>query len=178
MGQNKMLLELHGEPLVRRVVQSTYEAGCDPIVVVTGPDEGLFRAALSGLPVETVENPDSKTPPGRSFQIGLTRVTTADAAILCLGDMVAVTPAMLTHLIDTAIAGARVVLSEFGSVVAPPFLVTADLFPQVQALEPDRVVQQLGLGYATDAATVSWPREKLVDVDTPEDWASLQEGSD
>ena len=49
MGRNKMLLELEGEPLVRRAARRALEAGLTPVVVVLGHEADRARAALAGL---------------------------------------------------------------------------------------------------------------------------------
>ncbi len=57
MGQNKLLLELGGEPLVRRAARTALEAGLAPLLVVVGHEAERVREALAGLPCRFVENP-------------------------------------------------------------------------------------------------------------------------
>ena len=57
MGENKMLLPLGGETVVRRAVRTAVEAALDPIIVVLGHEPERVRAALAGLPCRTVVNP-------------------------------------------------------------------------------------------------------------------------
>src|SRR5437868_15543302 len=71
MGSNKMLLELEGEPLVRRAARRALEAGLSPVVVVLGREADRARAALAGLRVEIALNPDFTGPTSRSLQAGL-----------------------------------------------------------------------------------------------------------
>ena len=57
MGHNKLLADVGGKPLVRRVVEAALASGaCKPvIVVVTGNDAERCRSqALAGLPVAIV----------------------------------------------------------------------------------------------------------------------------
>ncbi|NIU73387.1 MAG: NTP transferase domain-containing protein, partial [Gammaproteobacteria bacterium] len=57
MGRtNKLLAELDGVPLVRRVTATVIRAGLDPVVVVLGHDAGPVRASLDGLPVRFTMN--------------------------------------------------------------------------------------------------------------------------
>ena len=58
MGENKLLLPLGGETVVRRAVRTAVEAALDPIIVVLGHEPERVRAALAGLPCRTVVNPD------------------------------------------------------------------------------------------------------------------------
>src|SRR5918994_3357614 len=51
LGTNKLLIELAGEPLVRRAARHALDAGLGPVIVVLGHDPGPVAAALAGLPV-------------------------------------------------------------------------------------------------------------------------------
>ena len=61
MKRNKLLLELNGEPLVRRSVQTLLEAGFERVTVVTGNDPAVIEAALEGLPCDFAFNKDFAT---------------------------------------------------------------------------------------------------------------------
>ena len=59
MGENKLLLPWrNGEPIVAHVTAKYVRAGIDEIVVVTGRDAADARAAVAGLGVRCVHNPD------------------------------------------------------------------------------------------------------------------------
>jgi molybdenum cofactor cytidylyltransferase len=169
MGRNKMLLDLHGEPLVRRSVRAV--AGeCDPVVVVVGPDASDMRAALADLDVACISNPDPTSPPGRSFQLGLEALEHVDAAIMCLGDMVDLSAEMIHGVVKAGEdACVSIVLSEFGGVLAPPYLVKRELFGEARSRKPAGVVRQLAETHPQKTATVVWATEYLTDVDTPND---------
>ena len=174
-GRNKMLLDLHGEPLVRRTVRAALAGGCDPIIVVVGPDELDMRRALANLEAVCVSNPTPASPPGRSFQLGLEALPDADAAIMCLGDMVDQTAEMFQRLAEASKDdGISIVLSEFGGVVAPPYLVKRELFAEVRSLDPVGVVRQLAETHHEETTTLTWPRAYLTDVDTPDDLESAR----
>ena len=52
MGQNKLLLELDGEPIVRRAVRRAVEAGLDPVFVVVGHQADRINEAIETLVAE------------------------------------------------------------------------------------------------------------------------------
>src|SRR5437867_1049798 len=59
MGSFKPLLPFGDRPLIWRVVQSVIESNAvDYILVVTGHQSGDVEAALAGLPVQFVHNPE------------------------------------------------------------------------------------------------------------------------
>ncbi|MGH7000937.1 MAG: NTP transferase domain-containing protein, partial [Stellaceae bacterium] len=55
---NKLLIGVDGKPMVRHAVDATLAAGLAPVVVVTGHESDKVAAAVSGLPVTLVHNPD------------------------------------------------------------------------------------------------------------------------
>jgi molybdenum cofactor cytidylyltransferase len=57
-AQNKLLAEVSGEAMVRRVVKATLASRARPVLVVTGHGRDEVRAALAGLAVTLVDNPD------------------------------------------------------------------------------------------------------------------------
>src|SRR5260370_5125272 len=115
MGRNKMLLELEGEPLVRRAARRALEAGLSPVVVVLGHEAEQARAALAGLSVEIATNPDFRGPTSGSLHAGLARLAPdRDAVVVLLGDMVLVTAPMLADL-------ARLPAGDAPPLVLPPY---------------------------------------------------------
>ena len=71
MGEvNKLLAEIEGVPMVVRAVDAAVASGADPVLVVTGHEEGKIRAALAGRSVRFVNNgrtmpPACPVPSGR-----------------------------------------------------------------------------------------------------------------
>src|SRR5262249_1507491 len=65
LGMPKALVEIGGERLTDRGVRMLHEAGCTPIVVVTG----AARVDVAGAVV--VHNPDWRTGMGSSLRVGL-----------------------------------------------------------------------------------------------------------
>ena len=58
MGQQKLLLPLEGDTLVRRVVNQVAGAGFDDVLVVVGSEFEQVLLALKGLPVRHAVNAD------------------------------------------------------------------------------------------------------------------------
>jgi molybdopterin-guanine dinucleotide biosynthesis protein A len=50
MGRDKAFVEVHGEPMVRRVAAALAAAGCDPVVAVGGDGAALRAAGLAWVP--------------------------------------------------------------------------------------------------------------------------------
>src|SRR5437763_1061767 len=87
-GPNKLTAELGGRALVRIAAEQALASRASPVVVVTGPDRARGEAALAGLPVRLVHNPDYAQGLSTSLKAGLAALPPqADGAIVCLGDM-------------------------------------------------------------------------------------------
>jgi molybdenum cofactor cytidylyltransferase len=174
LGANKLLLELAGEPLVRRAARRALAAGLSPVIVVLGFELERVAAALGDLPVTAVTNPRHAEGIPSSLQAGIGAVP-ADcaAALLLLPDMPLVTPPMLAEMIARFRAGgAPLVISLYGQTAAPPTLYARDLFPAIlSAGEGGREVVR---AYRDLAEVVRRPAELLVDVDVPADLERLR----
>jgi molybdenum cofactor cytidylyltransferase len=57
MSIPKQLLQFRGQAFLRRAASVALEAGCQPVVVVTGANAAACRESLRGLDVLEVENP-------------------------------------------------------------------------------------------------------------------------
>jgi molybdenum cofactor cytidylyltransferase len=70
-GQSKLLLDWFGQPFIRRVAITAIEANLSPVIVVTGVENEPFLAALSGLPVQIMVNPDWTQGQSTSVRVGI-----------------------------------------------------------------------------------------------------------
>jgi molybdenum cofactor cytidylyltransferase len=169
LGSNKLLIELGGEPLVRRAARRAWEAGLSPVVVVLGFEAERVAAAVEGLPVETVINPRHAQGMHGSLQTGVDHIADrCEAAVVGLADMPLVTPAMLRDLVTRFRAGAPIVASRYGEIQAPPTLYAREFFPALSSAGPGcgrRVVRE----NSHLAAALDWPPGLLADLDRPED---------
>lgn len=170
MGRNKLLLDLDGEPLLRRVVRRSLDAGLEPVVVVLGHDAERTAAALDGLPCRTVVNGDYREGTGTSLKTGLAALPAGTPAVVSLlADMPHVTSAMLATLVEMhRDRRAPLVVSDYGGVTAPPYLFDRELFPQIAAL-PGHCNKRVVKRNRERAAVARWPAEALADVDEPAD---------
>ena len=97
-GENKLLMEIDGTSLVRRTVETGMSANVDEVVVVTGHQDADLREALKGLKITIVHNPNFAEGLSTSLACGL-QALDSDAALICLGDMPAVSADHINHLV-------------------------------------------------------------------------------
>jgi molybdenum cofactor cytidylyltransferase len=174
LGTNKLLLRLDSEPLVRRAARLALEAGLSPVIVVLGHEAEQVAAALDGLPVVSVVNPDFRAGMHRTLQHGIEQVPAeCAAAVVLLADMPFVSAAMLAELVARFRSGAEpLVLSLYGEVQAPPTLYARSLFPEIAAAG-EACGRQIVLAHRGEAAELRWPEAALADIDRPEDAARI-----
>ena len=171
MKRNKLLLELNGEPLVRRSVQTLLESGFERVTVVTGREPAVIQAALEGLPCDFAFNPQFATA-GMEASLRtavLSLEPTVDALLFTLADQVFVTSAMYRALLE-GIGDAPIAASRFGEVIAPPHLFARELFAVLGT--PGNGAKPLIHKHLERVVFVDQPPEGLFDLDTPEDYAA------
>lgn len=176
MRGNKLLLEIDGEPLVRRVAREALAAGLAPVVVVLGHEAERTAAALTGLGCETVTNSRYEEGMASSLGAGITALpASTDAAMLVLADMPSVSARMLRAL-STAYLEARkpIVVSSYGAVQAPPTLFDRRLFAELLALEENQAPRSVVRRHRAEIVVVPQPARAALDLDRPEDLERLE----
>lgn len=99
--QNKLLLPMAGEPMVRRAVGQVLGVGFVEVVVVLGHAADEVEQALAGLGVRSALNPDYASGQVSSVRTGLAALSEAvDAVLICLGDQPLLTSADLRAVLD------------------------------------------------------------------------------
>lgn len=137
---NKLLADIDGAPMVRRVAETLAASAAERPVVVTGHEAARVRAALDGLDVGFAHNPDYAQGLSTSLRRGLAALGGGvDGALVCLGDM----PAVRAADIDRAIAafdpgeGRAIVVPTARGKRGNPVLWGARFFPQMAAVSGD-----------------------------------------
>lgn len=108
-GRNKLLIDIGGGALVRRLACAYLDAGAR-VHAVIGHDAARVRAALAGLAVTFVENPRYAEGQVSSVHAGLASVLGAgdcDAVLVALGDQAALTADDIVALMRAFAAGDR-----------------------------------------------------------------------
>lgn len=178
-NENKLLALLGGAPLVRYAVAAAQASRARPVVVVTGHEADRVQAALAGMNVRTVRNPDYELGLSASLRAGLTALDKDDVAgaLICLGDMPRVTAMTLNRLIDAfeASGGRAICAPVADGRRGNPVLWPADLFAAMKTLTGDAGARELIARHADRLRTVSADTAEIFhDVDTPEALAAAR----
>jgi molybdenum cofactor cytidylyltransferase len=140
--------------------------------VVSGNASTDTIAALAGLNVSVVENPDFRNGLSTSLKCGLRALPEGrDGAIVLLGDMPAVTPALIEKLIaafDPA-EGRAICVATYQGKRGNPVLWARQFFPDMLQLEGDVGAKHLMANNSELVCEVEAADDApLIDIDTPE----------
>lgn len=175
MGSPKQILPFRGQSLLRRAVLAALDAGCRPVIVVTGAYADLSRRELDGLDVREVFNPRWETGMASSVGAGIEGLLAADAsaAVLMLCDQPHVTAEVISGLVTAHDAtGKPVIASTYGESFGVPALFGRTLFAELARLEGTSGAKQVIKRHAPEAHFLPFPGGD-VDVDTRDDFARL-----
>ncbi len=171
-GPNKLLAEIGGKPLVRIVAEQALASRAAPVIVVTGHERPKVEAALAGLRVRFVHNPDYAAGLSTSLKAGLAALPPdLDGAIVCLGDMPQVTAGLIDRMLDAfdPARGALVVVPIIEGKRGNPVVWSRRFFPDLMALEGDVGARHLIAAHADAVTEVALEDSAaLTDVDTPD----------
>lgn len=170
-GVDKLLADLNGAPLVRRTVENALFSSARPVLAVVA--DRKVAAALDGLPVQIVFNPDAASGMASSLKAGLAALPPDVAGVAaCLGDMPLAPAAAIDDLIaafDPA-GGRDIVAPTRGGRRGHPVLWGRAHFAAIQELAGDVGARSLLLSHADRLTLVETAEDGvLFDVDTPED---------
>lgn len=177
----QLLLDEHGIALVRRAAQQLIDAGCAPIVVVTGAESEQVALLVSDLPVRVVPNAAFADGMGRSIACGVGAIANSPAAADVAGilivacDMPTVGSDHLRALIETSRYGtircasqyvAREGVDDASMMRGIPAVLPRTDWPWLEALTSDRGAKPL----LAELRTLSVPLLRgMFDIDTPAD---------
>lgn len=170
-GSNKLLAEVDGEPMVRHAVRAALGSHAAETIVVTGHMADAVEAALAGMPVRFVRNPDFADGQSTSVKAGIAAVREdCEAALVLLGDMPRVTTATVDRIIGaySPPTGALVVVPTADGRRGNPVLWSRRFFRDLQALTGDTGARQLLAANPEAVVTVECGEAVRVDYDTPD----------
>ncbi len=178
-SQNKLLIEIDGEPLVRRTAK-TYLAAGAAVHAVLGYEAARIRAVLKDLPVSFIENPAYAEGQPSSVRAGVESLSgNFSAVIVALSDQPSLTPADILGLLDAfAEAGNFILIPYFNGRRGNPAVFPATLIAEMRALglnavSRDFIDRNPHLTRAYDAPNDHF----VIDIDTPEDLAAFENAS-
>ncbi|GAB0113145.1 nucleotidyltransferase family protein [Acidisoma sp. C75] len=178
-GPHKLLLDFGGEPVLRRVVSALLALGPAEVVVVTGHRAAEIGAALGGLPLRLVHNPDYAAGQAGSVATGMRALAAPCAAVMImLGDQPLLTPAALARLLaayGAMPADRSMLVPLYQGTRGNPVMVAARHIPAIATGALRLGCRKLIEMYPEEVALVEMADPAFIrDCDTPEDYAALR----
>ncbi len=175
-GSQKLLLDIDGVPMVRRVYEAASEGGCHQTVVVYAEDDVM--RAIDGRG-ELVFNPKAHTGMASSLRVGLKAMRPEiEAVAVLLGDQ----PLVGSRTVATLLRAWRregsrpaVAVSQGAGekgAWAPPVVLSRELWGELLALRGDSGARQVLHGRPELLDVVPAPG-RPDDIDTPDDYAKI-----
>jgi CTP:molybdopterin cytidylyltransferase MocA len=177
LGRPKQLVLHRGRPLVRLAAECAWQARAVECAVVIGAHADAVRAALGGLPVEPVYNPDWNEGVASSIRMAAdwARAKGSDALLIALCDQPRLTPEHLDRLIGEYEQSGLPVASRYALKNAVPALFPRSLFDALGCLRGDAGASVL-LNGSSAVAAVAWADGEF-DVDTTQDLPCFGQGN-
>jgi molybdenum cofactor cytidylyltransferase len=176
LGQPKQLVKLGGRPALHLTVSNAVALAGNAVTVVLGAHARELTHLLAHSPASVIVNRHWEEGLGSSIRCGLAAVPAGcEAVLILLGDQVAVSVEDLKRLAgawkgqDSVIAA-----SAYDQHVGVPAIFPRVCFPELAELRGDRGAQQVLARNSYRLVRVPVPNASI-DLDTPEDLASLTE---
>ena len=175
----KSLLELNGEPLIRRSARQLLDAGVTQLVVVLGHYAADIEAPLNGLPVHKIYNPDPDMGLVSSQRLGLQAVNAdTGTVVMSLADQPLVTTDDIHTLLQAFAQRATdtdMLFPWVNGQPGNPVLLSARARADILAGDSDYGCKEWRQSHA--AQTHKLPSDNLhfiTDLDRPEDVAGFE----
>ena len=176
-GKPKQFALFQGETFIRRIVAAAIEAGCAPVVVVTGEDSAQVTSELTWFSVAIAMNQGWQSGLGSSIVLGIQHAMDLapdlDAAVLLTCDQPFVTAAVLTQLIQFRLTtGKLIVASAYAGTLGIPALIDRSCFPDLLRINGDSGAKGIILAGLHDVASFDFLAGEI-DIDTAADYEKL-----
>lgn len=184
MGEFKPLLDIGGKPAVFRLLDSISAADIEDIIVVTGHKHDVIEAALKRAGnhrLSTIYNENFALGMFSSIQAGIRAASGYDAALLFPVDVPLVSAETITGLINAwegtpARPDAPFAVPVFKDKNGHPLLIPSGRFGEIATYTGEGGLKAIRDKYADTMLRYDSGDEGCVlDIDTPEDYASIRE---
>ena len=172
-GCGKLLADLGGAPVIRRVAERVCAVGFAEVIAITGAGGAAIRAALAGANVFVSEAPDWAEGMAASLRTGIAALSPQAAGVcVFLGDMPLVPVGLCPALVEAAERAGYAARPRVEGKPGHPVAFTRAAFADLLALQGDQGATALlkarpgAVAYVDTAETGA-----LLDIDTPDDLA-------
>lgn len=178
-GRNKLLADVEGVPMIRRVAQSALGSKVDEVIVVVGWDEERIRSVIAGLECKITVNRNFEQGQSSSVRRGLEEVNPSSRAVLILpGDVAKIDASSIDRVIEKYYHGGySIVIAGYEGRSGHPILLDKQLFPEIARIDEETFgLKAIVKKHQNEVCLVeTGSRDVLRDVDTATDLAELSQ---
>ncbi len=169
---NKLLAKVGGVPMLAKVVGEALQSRACAVHVVTGHERSRVEEVLADREVRLVHNPSFERGISTSIAAGLSSLPAdVEGALICLGDMPAVSAELLDRIIDAfdPVRGAEVCVPSYRGKRGNPVLWSRRFFAEICRIRGDAGARHL-IGEHSDVVreVAIDDAAVLLDVDSPQ----------
>ena len=178
---NKLTLDVHGTPLIRRVADTIRQSNVDGLTIVLGHDAENVSKALDGINARFLFNPDYSSGQSSTVRYGLDYLPQiATDMMVFLGDMPLVTPDVVNALIESHLSlsdrWSKITLPSVKNQRGNPVIWGEAFFDEIKSLTGDSGARQLFESYKSAMNILPFDDLDLcLDADTEEDFNHIME---
>ena len=179
MGVNKLLREIEGEPMARRVASLCLRAGLAPVIAVLGHEAERAEGMLAGLEVQCIRNKNHASGMASSLTAGLAALPGGiDGALVFLADMpfVALQDVRALCAAFAPAQGRVICIPAHGGRRGNPVLLGRQCFAALAGLAGDGGARRYIQKNPDIVCEVPAGPGVLADIDTPEAYAAFSAG--
>jgi len=177
-GRNKLLANVEGVPMIRRVAQTVLRSKVDEVIVVVGWEEEKIRSALAGLHCKIPANKNFEEGQSSSVRVGLAEVNPSSRAVMILpGDVAKIDAGSINMVIKKYDqSGCTIAIAAHEGRSGHPILLDKQLFPEIARINEETFgLKAVVKKHQNEICLVeTGSRNVLKDVDTAEDLNEIQ----
>jgi len=148
LGFPKQSVLINGVPLLRKTFLATFQAMCNPIVVISGANFESDKKILNGLDLDHLNNSDWSKGIGGTIKLGINYLMKNypenEATIILTCDQPAISGKHLSSLIFLASSSSsEVICSSYKETLGTPVLFKRDFFSELLNLNNDEGAKRI-----------------------------------
>jgi molybdenum cofactor cytidylyltransferase len=180
MGRSKQMLDIKGEMLLVKTIQTVLKAGIPAVTVVLGAQEREHRNVIQDLPVDIVYNKRWERGMGSSLKSGLRHLLSKHPSLDAVIVLVCDQPLLASKNISALLkkyeeTGKPLIASRYSQMPGVPALFGKSYFEKLARLPDEQGAKKIILQNSHDVIEVDFPGGE-VDLDTIDDYNAFVKG--
>jgi molybdenum cofactor cytidylyltransferase len=179
MGESKQMLEIKGQTLLVKTIQTVLDSGIRKVVVVLGSNESAHRNLISHLPVDAIYNPRWEKGMGNSIKQGVAHLTSdepfPEEIIILVCDQPLLRPQNILNLLSKYHQiNKPIIASRYRGMPGVPVLFDKSYYERLLSLPDEQGAKKILLQNPRDVYEIDFP-EGEIDLDTREDYEAFRD---